>query len=202
LIPKSFFNRFNFINMNVPLPFPGIKQAGFGLLLLFMGCMPAQLSAQQEPTAKKGGVIIGTDDIMMYNSAARGAEPFACCPFTSTRTFKIKPGMSAQVNWTEAKRLGRDTIRIIRIEISKINNPETQFTLALHPKAQPAFLECMSGFGCEGEWEPYPWKSPDGNFLEHTNLQFKLTPNNLSYFTIYNLDTSSPILVRINPCNE
>lgn len=187
--------------MNVLIHFPRIQQAGLGLLFTMMGCFPALLSAQQEPTAKKSGVIIGTDDIMMYNSAARGAEPFACCPFASTRMFKIKPGMSAQVNWTDAKRLGRDTIRIIRIEISKGNNLETQFTLALHPKAQPAFLQCMGGFGCEGEWEVYPWKSPEGNFLEQTNLQFKLVPDNLSYFTIYNQDASLPMLVRINPCN-
>ena len=61
-------------------------------------------------------------------------------------------------------------------------------------------MQCMKGLGCEGVWEAYPWKSPNGNYLEHPQHKFRVTPGGAGFFTVQNLDDKIPISIRVNPC--
>ncbi len=158
----------------------------------------AALAQQKERPQNKEGIIV--DEIMMLTTAAKGAEPLACCPYVRTRADTLAPGKSCRVNWKEGKTFGRDTLRLVRLEIMKGGASVAKFTVTLKPQQKPMAMQCMKGFGCTGTWEAFPWKSPKGNYLEHTTHKFRLTPNNATYFTVQNLDDKTPITVKVNPC--
>lgn len=156
------------------------------------------LAQQKDAPQKTTGIII--DEIMMMTTAAKGAERLACCPYAHTRVDSVAPGKSCRVNWSDGKTFGRDTLRLVRLEVIKGGVSVAQFTVSLQPQQKPMVMQCMKGFGCTGSWEAYPWKSAKGNYLEQTTHKFRLTPNTSSYFTIQNLDNKLPITVKVNPC--
>ena len=161
--------------------------------------LPTVAIAQQKDAPQKTrGIIV--DEIMMLATPAKGVEPLACCPYKSNRSEDLAPGKSCQVTWKEGKTFGRDTLRLVRLEIVKGGATVAQFTVTLKPQQEPMVMQCMKGFGCTGTWEAFPWKSPKGNYLEHTTHKFRLTPNNATYFTVQNLDDKTPITVKVNPC--
>ncbi|MCC6459483.1 MAG: hypothetical protein IT260_03365 [Saprospiraceae bacterium] len=174
------------------------KRTLFWILALAWASRPSGLPAQQ-PAARQAGTII-TDDVMMLTTAARGLEPLACCPYPAGQTYSIAPGAQCRVDWSAARQYGRDTLRLLQLEIVKGKAPVAQFTLSLKPRAKPMLLQCMKGFGCEGVWEAYPWKSPKGNYLEHTLHLFRVVPVGGAYLRVENLDEKTPITVRVNPC--
>ncbi|GEM_PF-1328697 len=169
-----------------------------GLALLSLFFFSQHLAAQGDKPPKGKYIII--DDIMMLSTAAKGVEPLACCPFPGTRDAVVAAGKSVQIPWKYAKVWGRDTLRIIQLEVVKAGTVVAQFTLTLKPTQKPMVMQCMKGFGCVGTWEAYPWKAPRGNYLEHTTHKFRVTPNNTNYLTVLNLDAETPITVRVNPC--
>lgn len=167
------------------------------LALAWAGC-PAGLLAQT-PAGRQPGTII-TDDVMMLNTPARGIEALACCPYPASQNIEIAPGAQCRIDWSAARQYGRDTLRLLQLEILKGKGSVAQFTLSLKPRPRPMLLQCMKGFGCEGEWEAYPWKSPQGNFLEHTRFRFRVVPEGGQYLRVENLDEKTPITLRVNPC--
>jgi hypothetical protein len=155
--------------------------------------------AQGKPAAPKE--IIITDDVMMLDAPLRGAEQHACCPYPSGRNIEVGAGRHERIAWQEGKSAG-DTLRLIRLEIRKAGAIVAQLTLSLRSGSKKIVMQCMKGFGCEKGWEAYPWKSKDGNFLEHPTHRFRIAPDGADHFRIQNLDESVALSVRVNPCTK
>lgn len=177
-----------------------MKNYAFLVALLWVLLFPFRGVAQQK--SEPASLRIITDDVMMLTTAAVGLEALACCPYPRTRTINVAAGRQTRIDWADGRRFGRDTLRVIRLEIVKDKAPVAQFTLTLKPRQKPMVMQCMKGFGCAGAWEVYPWKSPDGNYLEHPQHKFRVTPGGATFFTVQNLDDKVPITVRINPCEK
>ena len=175
-----------------------MKNYAFLVALLWVLLFPFRGVAQQKSEPALQRII--TDDVMMLSSAAVGLEALACCPYPRTRTINVAAGRQTRIDWADGRRLGRDTLRVIRLEIVKDKAPVAQFTLTLKPRQKPMVMQCMKGFGCAGAWEAYPWKSPNGNYLEHPQHKFRVTPGGAAFFTVQNLDDKIPISIRVNPC--
>lgn len=156
-------------------------------LLLFSNC------------SKKSDFII-TDDILMLTVPAVGVEAEACTDFASSRSLSIAPQSAQTVSWSEGKTLSGDTLKIMRLEILRDTGSVAKFTMTLRPlSGTPSEIQCMKSFGCEGKWETFPWKSPEGNFLNHTVHKFKVIPNGISNFSIENNNTGETLRVLVNP---
>lgn len=177
-----------------------MKKIALLFALAWAPLFPYRVLAQQKTASTPPAHRIITDDVMMLTTPAAGLETLACCPYPRTRTVNVAAGRRAQIDWTDARRYGRDTLRVIRLEIVKADVPVAQFTLTLKPRQKPMTMQCMKGFGCTGVWEAYPWKSPNGNYLEHPQHKFRVVPGGVAFFTVQNLDDKVPITVRVNPC--
>ncbi len=175
-----------------------MKKYSFLFALVSALLFPLQGLAQQESEPASRRIII--DDVMMLTTAAVGLETLACCPYPRTRTINVAAGRQTRIDWADGRHYGRDTLRVIRLEILKDKALVAQFTLTLKPRQKPMVMQCMKGFGCAGAWEAYPWKSPNGNYLEHPQHKFRVTPGGASFFTVQNLDNKIPITIRVNPC--
>ncbi len=176
-----------------------MKKNALLLTLTWASLLPLHGQAPQTPAPVPAHRII-TDDVMMLTTSAAGLETLACCPYPRAWAVTVAAGRQARIDWADGRRYGRDTLRVIRIEIVKANMPVAQFTLTLKPRQKPMAMQCMKGFGCEGVWEAYPWKSPNGNYLEHPQHKFRVTPGGAAFFTVQNLDDKVPFTVRVNPC--
>lgn len=162
--------------------------------------LPCRVGAQQKAAIPISKSTIITDDVMMLTTPAVGLEALACCPYPASRALTAPAGWSVQIDWALAKHFGADTLQVLQLEIVKGNAAVAQFTLTFKPRQKPMTMQCMKGFGCEGVWEAYPWKSPNGNYLEHPQHKFRVTPGGAAFFTVQNLDDTAPITVRVNPC--
>lgn len=149
--------------------------------------------------SKKADIII-TDDILMLTTPAIGLETEACTDFSASRSLSVTPQNTQRVAWSEGKALSGDTLKIIRLEVLRDTGSVAKFTMTLRPIAgAPSEIQCMKGFGCDGKWVNFPWKSPEGNFLNHTVHKFKVVPQGVSDFTIENYNTGETLVVKVNP---
>lgn len=175
------------------------------LAALFL--LPLLVAAQTKTPPKAQGKpsdpkeIIITDDVMMLDAPLRGAEQQACCPYPSGRSIDVGAGRHTRIAWQEGKSAG-DTLRLIRLEIRKAGVSIAQLTLSLRTGSKTIVMQCMKGFGCEKGWEAYPWKSKNGNFLEHPTHRFRIVPDGAAHFRIQNLDESVALSVQVNPCTK
>lgn len=148
----------------------------------------------------KGDSIIITDDVLMLTVPASGLETAACADFASNRSFSLPSTKTQSVNWSEAKSLANDTLKIIRLEILSDTGSVAQFTMTLRPlSGKPSEIQCMKGFGCTVPWEHFPWIVPGQNFLDQTVFKFKVKPVGIGSFTIENYNTNKTLTVRVNP---
>jgi hypothetical protein len=144
--------------------------------------------------------IITSDDVLMMVIPASGLESAACADFASSRSFELMPADSQLVNWSEGRSLANDTIQIIRLEVLRDTGSVLKFTMTFRPHTgRPSEIQCMKGFGCDGPWETFPWKSPDGNFLDHTVQKFKVIPRGKKGISFQNFNTDGLLTVRVNP---
>lgn len=144
--------------------------------------------------------IIITDDILMLTVPAPGLELEACDDFASSRSFDLPAANNRTVQWSEAKSLVNDTLKIIRLDIVSDTGSVAQFTMTLRPlSGKPSEIQCMKGFGCTGVWESFPWVVPGQNLLDQTVLKFKVVPKGVDAFTIENYNTNKTFMVRVNP---
>jgi hypothetical protein len=149
---------------------------------------------------KEEEFIITSDDVLMMVIPAAGLESAACDNFASSRSFDLMPADSQMVLWTEGRSLANDTIQIIRLEVLRDTGSVLKFTMTFRPRSgQPSEIQCMKGFGCDGPWETFPWKSPTGNFLDHTVQKFKVIPRGKNGFSFQNVNTDGVLQVRVNP---
>ncbi|MBC7776310.1 MAG: hypothetical protein H7246_12820, partial [Phycisphaerae bacterium] len=152
------------------------------LCLCFQNCGP------------KDDTIIVNDDILMLTAPASGLESVACDNFASNRSFDIPASNTRSVNWSEAKSLPSDTIKIIRLEILSDTGSVAKFTMTLRPLSnKPSEIQCMKGFGCTPPWVNFPWIVPGQNILDQTVFKFKVKPAGLGSFTIENYNTDKAL---------
>ena len=150
--------------------------------------------------SKKNDTIIVTDDVLMLTVPASGIESLACENFASNRSFDLPATNTRSVNWSEAKSLANDTLKIIRLEILSDTGAVAQFTMTLRPlSGKPSEIQCMKGFGCNGAWVNFPWVVPGQNFLDQTVFKFKVRPVGTESFTVENYNTDKQLTVRVNP---
>ncbi len=148
----------------------------------------------------KGDNIIITDDVLMLTVPATGLETEACDNFASDRSFSLPASDTKSVNWSEAKSLANDTLKIIRLEIMSDTGSVAKFTMTLRPlSGKPSEIQCMKGFGCTSPWESFPWVVPGQNFLDQTVFKFKVKPVGTGSFTVENYNTDKALTVRVNP---
>ncbi len=144
--------------------------------------------------------IIITDDVLMLTVPASGLESAACADFASDRSFSLPASNMQSVNWSEAKSLANDTLKIIRLEILSDTGSVAKFTMTLRPLSdRPSEIQCMKGFGCTGTWQHFPWIAPGQNFLDQMVFKFKVKPVGIGSFTIENYNTDKALIVRVNP---
>jgi hypothetical protein len=149
---------------------------------------------------KKSPGFIGSDDVIMLTTPASGVESFACADFVSSRSFGLMSADSQMVAWAEGRSLPDDTLRIVRFEVRRDTGVVAQFTLTFRPReGQASEVQCMKGFGCTPPWAHFPWKSPDGDFLDHTTLKFRVVPRGSNGVSFQNYHPSVPITVQVNP---
>ncbi len=148
----------------------------------------------------KDDSIIITDDVLMLARVATGLESIACTDFASSRTIELPATGTQSVNWSEAKSLPNDTLKIIRLEILSDTGSVAKFTMTLRPLiGTPSEIQCMKGFGCNGAWELFDWIAPGQNFLDQTIFKFKVKPIDIERFTIENYNTDKALVVLVNP---
>lgn len=148
----------------------------------------------------KADPIIITDDVLMLTVPAIGLEAMACENFSSDRSFSLPAVNTQSVNWSEAKSLPNDTLKIIRLEILSDTGSVAKFTMTLRPlNGKPSEIQCMKGFGCAAPWEHFPWVVPGQNFLDQTVFKFKVKPVGIGSFTVENYNTNKALTVRVNP---
>jgi hypothetical protein len=171
------------------------QQKTFGSSLAFiLLCMMLQ---NCDP---KGDLIIITDDVLMLTVPAPGLEAEACDDFASSRAFDLPASNTRTVNWSEAKSLANDTLKIIRLEILSDTGSVVKFTMTLRPlSGKPSEIQCMKGFGCTGVWESFPWVVPGQNLLDQTVYKFKVVPTGVDAFNFENYNTDKSLTVRVNP---
>jgi hypothetical protein len=144
--------------------------------------------------------IIVTDDVLMLTVPATGLESAACANFLTNGFIDLPAGDTVSVLWENGKSLPNDTLTIMRLELRSDTGTVVQFTMTLRPKANaPAEIQCMKGFGCDAPWEYFPWKSPDGNFLDHTVFKFRVLPRGVSRFTVENYNADKSLQLFLNP---
>ncbi len=145
-------------------------------------------------------VIIVTDDVLMLNRVAEGLESTACAAFPTNRSFDLPAANTQTVNWSEAKSLPNDTLKIIRLEILSDTGSVAKFTMTLRPlTGRPSEIQCMKGFGCTVPWVNFPWIAPGENFLDQTVFKFRVRPVGSTRFNVENYNTNKALTVRINP---
>ncbi len=160
----------------------------------------ALLCLNLQNCVKNGDTIIVSDDVLMLTVPATGIEVAACADFAANRSFELPASNTRSVNWTEAKSLANDTLKIIRLEILSDTGSVAQFTMTLRPlSGKPSEIQCMKGFGCTAPWEHFPWIAPGQNFLDQTVFKFKVKPVGISSFTVENYNTDKALTVRVNP---
>lgn len=144
--------------------------------------------------------IIVTDDVLMLTVPATGLELAACDDFASSRSIDLPASNTRTVNWSEARSLANDTLKIIRLEFLSDTGSVAKFTMTLRPlSGKPSEIQCMKGFGCTGTWESFPWVVPGENYLDQTVFKFKVKPVGSSAFTVENYNTDKALTVRVNP---
>jgi hypothetical protein len=154
----------------------------------------------QNCKSKDNDVIIVTDDVLMLNRVAVGLESTACANFPSNRSFGLPAANTQTVNWTEAKSLPNDTLKIIRLEVLSDTGSVAKFTMTLRPlSGKPSEIQCMKGFGCTTPWVNFPWIAPGENFLDQTVFKFRVKPVGSTRFTVENYNTDKALTVRVNP---
>ncbi len=145
-------------------------------------------------------IIIGSDDVIMLTTPAKDLESFACTDFTNSRTFMLPPADSQLVAWAEGRSLANDTIQIVRFEVLRDTGLVAKFTLTFRPlTGKPSEMQCMKGFGCTPPWEYFPWKSPNGNFLDQTIHKFQVYPRGKNGISVQNRNTTETLTIRVNP---
>jgi hypothetical protein len=144
--------------------------------------------------------IIVTDDVLMLTVPATGLESAACANFPANDFVDLPAGDTVSVSWASGKSLPNDTLKIMRLEFRNDTGIVVQFTMTLRPKSgQPSEIQCMKGFGCDGPWAYFPWKSPDGNFLDHSVFKFRVLPRGASRFTVENYNADKSLQLFLNP---
>ena len=147
-------------------------------------------------TPGNAGYII-SDDVLMLTEPATGLEDEACARFSRMDTDTLDGDGSLRVPWSDGKTLeGCDSIQILRFEILR-HSMSAKFTMILRPSADTTQIQCMKGYGC-ASWDTLDWKSPNGNFLDHPDLEFKVIPAGRREVIIEN-SLAEQLIVKLNP---
>jgi hypothetical protein len=179
---------------NIKLKYLSMKQSIYSTLGFMAIVIAAWCCNRPE------NIIIGSDDVIMLTTPAQGLESLACADFSSSRSFVLPPADSQLVAWAEGRSLANDAIQSVRFEVLRDTGSVSKFTLTFRPlTGKPSEMQCMKGFGCTAPWEYFPWKSPNGNFLDQTVHKFQVYPRGKNGVSFQNRNATESLTIRVNP---
>lgn len=166
------------------------------LLCLALAFVGSTAFAQNNTDPKKKKII--TDDIMMMHGALPDGMDLTCDGLGGKTRLVVEANDSKFVGWEKSKAVG-DSMRLMLVEIFRRGASVAKFTLAYKTDPDQPSIQCMKGFGCdEKRWVAFDWKSPDGNYLEHSTHKFRVGPTGKEGIVIENLHPQQAIIIKVN----